>query len=173
MNFSSLFLSLSLCVCPVCLWWAKKTKQQCSAAAAGPRLWHVWLRTGNNRRRNTSLALHWIYKRERELMYTPHSGTEGNKTKTHTRQNNRTKGGGGGHCAAALQFCEITLWKWSEGGSKIDTEGSRDDGDGSRQFLILSLFVCFCICFSLSLSLSHSSPHLPAIFIFTSRWQMY
>ena len=28
------------------------------------------------------------------------------------------------------------------GGSKIDTEGSRDD-DGPRKFLILSLFVCF------------------------------
>lgn len=45
--------------------------------------------------------------------------------------------------SAAVVWNYVMEVKWeSLGGSKIDTEGSRDD-DGPRQFLILSLFVCF------------------------------
>jgi lipopolysaccharide export LptBFGC system permease protein LptF len=89
-------------------------------------------------------------------MYTPHSGTEGNKTKTHTRQNNRTKRGGGDTVPPRCSFVKLHYGSEVKGGPKSTQRGVVTTATALANF-------SFCLCLfvfvfaSLSLSLFPSS----------------
>lgn len=87
-------------------------------------------------------------------MYTPHSGTEGNKTKTHIRQNNRTKRGGGDTVPPRCSFVKLHYGSEVKGGPKSTQRGVVTTATALANFsFCLCLFVFVFASLSLTLPL--------------------